>query len=158
MVDMILAKYLAVILASASPILELRGGIPLGIGMGLNPIWVFLTAVVVNCAVFFLIYFGVNMFYKKYLLHWRFFKMIVERTRQRGKPYIVKYGIFGICMFVGVPLPFTGLWTGTLLAWLLGLDWKRSFMAASLGVLMAGIIVTGISLGVITGYGILFGG
>ena len=57
-------------------------------------------------------------------------------------PKIRKYGMWGILLFVGIPLPITGAWTGTLGAWVLGLDRKRSMLAASGGVAMSATIVS----------------
>ncbi len=144
-------NYLAVVITSMLPVSELRGGIPLGIALGLDPAVVFVLAVISNAVVFFPIFFGLRFFYKKFFSNLPLAKKIVERTRKRGKPYIDKYGVWGLIIFVGVPLPITGAWTGTLLAWLLGLDWKRSFLAASFGVLMAGLIILLVSLGLVSG-------
>ena len=59
-----------------------------------------------------------------------------------------KYGFWGLPLFVAVPLPLTGAYTGTILAWLLDMNWKKAFPAVSLGVLVAGIVVLLITLGV----------
>lgn len=155
MFNSFIENYLAVIIASAAPFSELRGGIPLGLGLGLDIVTVILTAVIANCLMFFPVYFGLRFFYKRILYKWEFFHRLVERVRKKGKPYVDKYGILGICIFIAVPLPVTGLWTGTLLAWLLGLDWKRSFLAAAFGVIIAGAIVSAVSLGFLSGVSLL---
>jgi uncharacterized membrane protein len=61
---------------------------------------------------------------------------------KKGSKYVEKYEVLGLAIFVGIPLPFTGVWTGSALAWLLDLDWKKSFLAVSLGVIIAACIVT----------------
>ncbi len=58
-----------------------------------------------------------------------------------------KYGFWGLLLFVAVPLPFTGAYTGTILAWLLDTDWRKAFPAVGLGVIVAGLIVFLITLG-----------
>lgn len=77
------------------------------------------------------------------------FKRIIDRvfarTRRRGK-VVEKYGPIGLAIFVAVPLPGTGAWTGAILAFLLGLDFKKSILSIALGVLGAGIIVTSLVL------------
>ena len=144
-------KYLLVMITTMLPVSELRGGIPVGIALGLEPISVFIFAVVTNALIFFPIFFGLKIFYNRFFLLLPFARKIVERTRKKGKPYIDKYGVWGLIIFVGVPLPITGAWTGILLAWLFGLDWKRSFIAVCIGVLISGTIVMLISLGLLNG-------
>jgi uncharacterized membrane protein len=63
-----------------------------------------------------------------------------------------RYGFLGLALFVAIPLPLTGAYTGTILAWLLGTDWRKAFPAVALGVLVAGIVVLLVTLGVIEGW------
>jgi uncharacterized membrane protein len=136
-----------VLLASVSPISELRGGIPLGIlHYGLSPVLVFLIAVVANALIFFPIFFILRLFYDKLLYRIPLFDKYLENLRKRGKPAVDKYGFWGLFAFVAVPLPLTGAYTGTILAWLLGMNWKRAFPSVALGVLVAGAIVLLITL------------
>jgi len=136
-----------VILASMSPVLELRGGIPIGIGLGLDPWLVIATAVIVNCLVFFPIFIGLELLYHRFFERFAWARSIIERIRKRGKPVIDRYGLIGLAIFVAIPLPATGAWTGTIIAWLLGLNWKKSFLAVALGVIIAGAIVSAVVLG-----------
>ncbi len=142
---------IAVAITSMLPIAELRGGIPLGIALGIDPLLTFIVSVASNALVFFPVYFGLKLLSERLLKNFDIFQGFVERTRKNGKPYIDKYGTIGLALFVGIPLPVTGAWTGTLLAWLMGLEWKRSFLAVGAGVLIAGIIIILISLGVLAG-------
>jgi len=137
-----------VLLASVSPISELRGGIPLGISLGLEPWFTFLIAVVANALVFFPVFFALRLFYNKVLFRIPLFDKYLDNLRKRGKPIVDKHGFWGLALFVAVPLPLTGAYTGTILAWLLGMNWKRAFPAVSLGVLVAGVVVLLITLGV----------
>lgn len=140
---------------TALPIAELRGGIPFALVSGLDPVSAYLIAVVANSLVFFPVFFGLRFFYGKVFSRWNFVQKLVERTQKNGKPYIDKYGLFGLAIFVAIPLPMTGAWTGTALAWLLGMDWKKSFLSVAAGVLAAGLIVTAVSLGILGGLGFL---
>ena len=137
-----------VLLVTVSPISELRGGIPLGISLGLEPWFTFLIAVVANALVFFPVFFALRLFYKKVLFRIPLFDKYLDNLRKRGKPIVDKHGFWGLALFVAVPLPLTGAYTGTILAWLLDMNWKRAFPAVSLGVLVAGVVVLLITLGV----------
>lgn len=146
---------LPVIITTMLPVAELRGGIPLGIMvMGLPPSLVIPLAIVVNCLIFFPVYFGLELLYERFFIRYAWARRLIERVHRRGRPYIERYGIPGLIIFIGIPLPVTGAWTGTGIAWLLGLDWKRSFLAVCLGVLMAASIVSLVVFGLIGGAGL----
>jgi uncharacterized membrane protein len=136
------------VLITASPISELRGGIPLGISLGLDPWFTFFVAIVVNSLIFFPVFFVLRLFYDKFLFRIPLFARYLDSLRKRGKPIVDKYGFWGLFLFVAVPLPLTGAYTGTILAWLLDVDWRRAFPAVGLGVVVAGVIVFLITLGV----------
>ncbi|OGN96623.1 MAG: hypothetical protein A2Z77_01265 [Chloroflexi bacterium RBG_13_51_36] len=131
-----------VLLATVSPISELRGGIPLGIlHYGLDPWFTFFIAIIANALIFFPVFFALRLFYDKLLYRIPLFDRYLNNLRRRGKPKVDKYGFWGLFLFVAVPLPLTGAYTGTILAWLLGMDWRRAFLTVGLGVLVAGAIV-----------------
>jgi len=113
-----MAKEIALILlASVSPISELRGGIPLGIlKYELDPFFVFCIAVVANALIFFPVFFILRFFYDKVLFRIPLFSKYLDGLRRRGKPKVDKYGFWGLALFVAVPLPLTGAYTGTILA------------------------------------------
>ncbi|RLI97548.1 MAG: hypothetical protein DRO99_02910 [Candidatus Aenigmatarchaeota archaeon] len=138
---------LPVIITTMLPIAELRGGIPLGIALGLDPLSVILTAIIVNCLIFFPIYFGLRFLYQDFFSRFGWARYLIERVRKRASPYVERYGTAGIILFVGIPAPVTGAWTGTGIAWLMGLDWKKSFLAICLGVVMSATIVSIVVLG-----------
>lgn len=137
----------AVIIANLMPTLEQVGGIPLGIALGLNPIYSFLVSLTVNSLLFFPVYFSLELFYENVFSKMGLFKKYVEKSRKRGKPYVDKYGILGLALFISLPTPFTGTYTASMLSWLLDLDWKRSFLAIFIGSLIGGIIILGTTLG-----------
>lgn len=144
-----IAWTLAITLA---PITELRGGIPVGISLGLDPLFTFLLVVVANALLFFPIFFVLRLFYDKFLSRIQIFNRYLDSVRRRGKPKVDKYGFLGLVLLVGIPLPVTGVYTATILSWLLGMDWRKAFPAIALGVVMAGVIVLLITLGVIEGW------
>jgi uncharacterized membrane protein len=140
-----LTEVLKVILISATPISELRGGIPVAIfRYDFAWYWAFLVAVVGNMLPipFLLVLYDpvVKLVSKvswiKRLAEW-FFKY----TRRRGG-LVEKYGLLGLAMFVAIPLPITGAWTGSVLAYLMGIEYKRALPAIFLGVIVAAVIVT----------------
>ena len=137
--------YIWVILISILPWIELRGAIPVGIALGIDPLTTFAIAVTANILIFFPIYFMLDHFYK-YLRKYEFVRATVSKVRKKSGPRVRKYGFIGLVSFVAVPLPVTGAWTGTLIAWLMGIDPKKAFLAISLGVIIAGVLVTGIVL------------
>ncbi|MBN2099171.1 MAG: small multi-drug export protein [Dehalococcoidia bacterium] len=140
-----LTEVLNVILISATPISELRGGIPVAyFRYDFEWYWAVLVAVVGNMLPipFLLLLFDpvVKLVSKvawiKRLVEWFF-----RYTRRRGG-LVEKYGWVGLTVFVGIPLPITGAWTGSVLAYLMGIEYKRALLAIFLGVLIAAVIVT----------------
>jgi len=131
-----------VLLATLSPISELRGGIPLGIlKFEMDPLLVFVVAVVANALIFLPVFLVLCLFYDRLLCRIPLFNKYLHNLRRTGEPVVNRYGFWGLLLFVAVPLPLTGAYTGTILAWLLGMDWKKAFPAVALGVLVAGLIV-----------------
>ena len=141
---------LLVILTTVVPVSELRGGIPLGIALGLEPWLVFVVAVTTNILIFFPTRLALSWFYKSVFTRIPHFNDYLVRVRRHGEPKIRKYGLLGLLLFVAVPLPITGAYTGTVLSWLLAMEWKRSFIAVAIGVVCAGIIVMLATMGVVS--------
>ncbi|MDR0410604.1 MAG: small multi-drug export protein [Treponema sp.] len=136
-----------IIVLSFLPISELRGGIPYAIYHGTPwfvayPLCAALNALVAPVCWLFL---GTA---HKLLLKWewynRFFKRFIEKARAKLAGGVEKWGWFGVSLFVAVPLPMTGAWTGTLGAWVLGLSKWKTMLAVIVGVLIAGAIVTSV--------------
>lgn len=144
-----------VILTTALPILELRGGLPLALSLGFNPISALLLTVLINALLFFPIFFGLKAFYDMSFSKIKFVNRIIERVRKKGSPYVKKYGLIGLTIFVAIPLPMSGVYSGTILGWLLGLEWRKAFLAIALGALIAGLIVLGASIGIFTSFALL---
>lgn len=145
----ILVKYLIVFLVSMLPVVELRGAIPIAESMGLNILWYYPISIIGNILPVPIIY----LFARK-VLEWgkdkkvigNFFTWCLEKGNKGGKKLKESAGNNGIfwalLIFVGIPLPGTGAWTGTLAASFLNLDFKTSIWAVSLGVILAGIIMS----------------
>lgn len=138
------------IMLSLLPIAELRGGIPLAIYKGIHPALAFAVCVAANIVVIPLVYLFLD-FLHHHFLAWRWYKKVfdhfLERARQRTHRYVERYGYWGLAVFVAIPLPMTGAYTGTLAAWFFGMNRKKAFLAIAAGVVIAGIIVTTVLVG-----------
>ena len=145
----IFIKYLIVWLVSMVPIVELRGAIPIAEGLGLNIFIYYPIAIIGNMLPVPIIF----LFARK-VLEWgkdkkiigKFFTWCLEKGEKGGEKLKKTAGntgiFFALLIFVGIPLPGTGAWTGTLAASFLNLDFKTSISAVTLGVLLAGIIMS----------------
>ena len=142
-----LPQEIAVILTAALPVLELRGAIPLGIVLHMPLFKVYILSVFGNLLPVIPLLYIYHYFFGR-LSKFRIFRWWVERVRERSG--IVKRLYFwGLVIFVSIPLPVTGAWTGALAASLCKLGIRKSFFAILLGVLLAGLIVSMVSLGAI---------
>ncbi len=130
------------------PGIELRGSIPLGIlQFKFNPFKVFLVLTVANILIIPLVF----LFWDFALFLARKIKFIdnyLKRLDFRSRKVIEKYGFWGLAFFVAIPLPGTGAYTGAFIAELFDMDKGKAFWAISIGVLVAGIIVTVMSMGI----------
>lgn len=139
-----------VFLVSLLPILELRGGIITGFLLGLDLSQSFLIAFIGNIIPIPFILMFIKFIFRQ--MKKTRLKGMVEKleTKAIGKSdQIQKYAYLGLLIFVGIPLPGTGAWTGSLIAALLNMDVKKSFVAIILGVIMAGIIMSIFSYGLL---------
>jgi len=140
--------WLYVIVITFIPWIELRGSIPVAIlGYNLNPLAVFVVTVLANIAVILPAFVFLDWVFHL-LERVPFFRRQLERTRQKAKPYIEKYGMVGLALFVGVPLPGTGAYSGALAAHIFGMKDRRAFVSISAGVFLAGVAVTLMTAGV----------
>ena len=142
---------LYLILISMFPFIELRGAIPVGIGFGLNPVEVFIICVIANCIPIPFIIFLIKPLFR-WLKRFSLFEKIITKLEhladsKSGKITAYKYEMVGLLLFVGIPLPGTGAWSGALIAALLNMRIKHAFTAIVLGVILAGVLVTLISAG-----------
>ena len=144
-------KWFYLFCISMLPIVELRGGIPAGAAMGLSFWPVYLTCVLGNLLpVPFLILFAKKIleFLSTLPRIGGFFQKIIRRADQKAAE-IGHYEKWGLFLFVAIPLPGTGAWTGSLIAVLFGMKPKKSLLFIFLGVLTAGLIMSLLSFGVL---------
>lgn len=142
-------ELLKVFLISAVPLVEQRGAIPIGILVyNLNPLLVAVVSLLGSFLPAPLIYLFFNRILKWMKTVSKFKKItdFIEKKVQKGSKKIERYKEIGLIAFVGIPLPTTGLWTGTAAAAFLGLDFKKSMFCAFVGGIISAILITGISL------------
>jgi uncharacterized membrane protein len=147
-------KYLIIFLISMVPLIELRGAIPIAVGMGLPVIPSILISIVGNMLPVPFIF-----LFARRILEWgkdkplvgNFFSWCLDKGEKGGRKLEAKAGrglYWALLLFVGIPVPGTGAWTGTLAASLLNMDFKKSVLYVLLGILLAGAIMIVLSLGV----------
>ncbi|MBR4622658.1 MAG: small multi-drug export protein [Ruminococcus sp.] len=145
-------KYILTFLISMVPIVELRGGIPIGVGMGVD--WKLAVAI---CMVGNMLPVPIIFFFARKVLEWGadkpviggFFSWCLKKGHKGGEKLKKSTGrgiYWGLFLFVGIPLPVTGAWTGTLAASMLDLDFKKSVVAIMCGVMLAAVIITTLTL------------
>ena len=152
-------RELCVFFCAMLPIIELRGAIPLGAGLGL-PWWQsFIYAVIGNILpVPFIL-----LFIKK-IIAWtttcrikflnKFGNWLVKKA-EKNREKIEKYSFWGVCLFVAIPLPMTGAWTGTLVASVIDMKFWKALLSAFIGVLIAATVVTLIAYGALAAFSFL---
>lgn len=161
-----LKKYIIVFLISMIPLIELRGAVPVGLsnafGDPLPVIPLYIVCIIANMLPVPIIF-----FFARKVLEWgadkkyigKFFTFCLEKGEKGGKKLQEKAGrglYFALFLFVGIPLPGTGAWTGTLAASLLDMDFKKSVIAVMAGVVLAGVIMGLASAGVFGALGAIF--
>ncbi|RLF49621.1 MAG: ligand-binding protein SH3 [Thermoplasmata archaeon] len=148
-----LPPWLVVFLISMIPFVELRGAIPVAILIYHMPVLTaYIIAVIGNMVpvIPILIFLGsVEKWLRKYEIWARAMDKLFDKTRRRASRSVERYEEVGIMLFVAIPLPMTGAWTGSLIAYLFGLEIKKSTFVILLGVLIAGLVVTAATLGAI---------
>lgn len=162
----IILKYILVFLVSMVPLVELRGAIPFGLspllGDPLPILPLYIVSIIGNMLPVPLIF-----FFARKVLEWgankkfigKFFRFCIEKGEKGGKALQAKAGrglYVALFIFVGIPLPGTGAWTGTLAASFLNMNFKKSSIAVMAGVILAGIIMGLASFGVFGAVGAIF--
>ena len=151
-----LGAHFGVMICAMLPIIELRGAIPLGAALSM-PWWLnYICAVVGNMLPIPFIL----LFVRKFIA-WmtasrvRFFNRIggwLTRKAEKNRGRIEKYSFWGVCLFVAIPLPITGAWTGSLVAATIDMKFWKAMLSCLLGVMIAGVIMTLASYGVVAAF------
>ncbi len=144
-----LQDYLKVFFCSMIPIIELRGSIPMGATLQLPMIPTFLLSVVGNMlpVPFILLFIRHVLKWMNGVRHLDKVALWVEKKAQKNTVKVQRFATFGLVLFVGIPLPGTGAWTGALVAAFLDMRLKYSLPSIFCGVLIAGVIMTLVSYG-----------
>ena len=161
-----LKKYILVFLISMIPLIELRGAIPVGLSTVLGDPLPIIPLYIV-CIIANMLPVPIIFFFARKVLVWgtdkkyigKFFTFCLNKGEKAGKKLQEKAGnglYFALLLFVGIPLPGTGAWTGTLAASLLDMDFKKSIIYVMLGVILAGVIMGLASAGVFGAIGKIF--
>lgn len=139
-------ELLKVFLMSAVPIVEQRGAIPMGIFMyNINPVLVCIVSFLgslLPVPFILLLFNSIFKWMKKYKI-FDPLNNIIENKIRKNTGKLEKYKEIGLIIFVGIPLPTTGLWTGSAVAAFMGLDFKKSFLCTVVGGLISAIVITG---------------
>ena len=151
-----LGAHFGVILCSMIPIIELRGAIPLGMALDL-PWWQsYIYAVIGNMLpIPFILLFITKIIGWMSRCKVKFFNKIgnwLAGKAEKNREKIEKYSFWGVCLFVAVPLPVTGAWTGSLVAAVIGMKFWKALLSCFIGVLIAGAVVTLISYGALAAF------
>lgn len=157
-----LTSYIIIFFISMVPLIELRGAIPYAVIFGLPMLPSYLICILGN-----MIPVPIIFLFARRVLEWgadkpvigKFFSFCLEKGHKGGVKLQQKAGrglFLGLLLFVGIPVPGTGAWTGTLAASLLDMDFKSSVLAVLLGVILAGVIMGLVSTGALGAFGALF--
>ena len=144
-------KEILVFIISLMPILELRGGLIAAALLGLDPIPSYLISIIGNVipVPFILLLITKILDWMRKSKHFQGVAKWLDEKVDKHKGQIEKFGYLGIIIFVGIPLPGTGAWTGSLIASVLGMEKKKTFLAVLLGIIMASIIMMFLSFGIL---------
>lgn len=140
-----IGKLITTLFIAMVPVIELRGAIPIGVGLGL-PYWVsVLVSLIGNIIpVPFIIVFikAIFAWIRKVMPKLNGFVTKLEQRAEKNRATVEKYAFWGLFLFVAIPLPGTGAWTGALIAAMMDMPLKKAFPSVALGVITAAIIVT----------------
>ena len=131
------------------PISELRGAIPFMLANKMPVLFTYLYCTAFNALVAPLAYLflaSVHKIFYRIVWYRNFFERFVEKARHKVQKEVDKYGFLGLLVFVAIPLPITGAYSGTLGAWILGMDKKKTMLCVAGGVLISGLIVTAVAV------------
>ncbi len=149
MVDDVLHRVIQVMLLSLAPVVELRIAIPYGITKGLHPLVAITAAVVATWAVIVPMFVVMDLFYNRFFSRIGLIRRIVEEIRARGRGHVERWEVIGVGIYVSLPIPGPGVYSGVVLAWIFGLPRRQAIISLMAGVLVSALLVAGISTPVI---------
>lgn len=146
MLDNIIIKYLITFFLGMCPIIEIRGAIPVGVGLGLSYFEAFIVGFIANIIpIYFIVKFIGPIF--EFFRRWKIFRVIIDWASERATKHIEEseklqnFTALGLFLFVAIPLPGTGAWVGSLIANFLHVPFKKAWIPLVSGVLVAGCII-----------------
>jgi uncharacterized membrane protein len=144
-----LPPYVKYLVLTAVPWIELRGAVPWAVQQGETaylPL-IAITNILIFFPTFFILEFVYDLIPEGSWLHRK-----LENARAKAHPLVEKYGVIGLALFVAIPLPGTGAYSGSAASWLLGMDWRKALLGVALGVLIALALVWALSEAVSFGF------
>lgn len=155
MLDNIIVKYLITFFLGMCPIIEIRGAIPVGVGLGLSYLEAFIAGFLGNIVpIFFIVKFIGPIF--EFFRRWKIFRTIIDWASNKATKKIEEseklqnYTAFGLFVFVAIPIPTTGAWVGSLIANFLHVPLKKAWPPLAAGVFTAGLIVLAATGSIVT--------
>lgn len=143
-----LPPYLKYLVLAFVPTIELRGAVPWAVQQGDRA---FLPLILIaNWLIFWPTYWGLEWIYE-HIPENTWVHRKLEKIRHKAHPLVEKYGVLGLAVFVSIPLPGTGAYSGSAAAWLLDMEWRKAFLSVTLGVAIAFGVVWGLSEAVAAG-------
>jgi len=144
-----LPPYAKYVVLTFIPWIELRGAVPWAVQQG-DQVYLPIIAIT-NCVIFFPTYFILEWVYE-HIPEGSWIHRKLESIRTKAHPKVERFGLLGLALFVAIPLPGTGAYSGSVAAWLLDFEWKRGFLGVVIGVLVAFGIVCALAEGVAAGF------
>ena len=145
-----LPPQITIFITSMIPLIELRGSIPLGFFFGLAPETIYLLTVIGSLIPAFFILLLLNPISNFLMKHFeicnKFFTKLFANTREKHTDAIIKYGPIFLVVFVAIPLPGSGAWTGSLLAFLFDIKYWQAISLIAIGLAISGLIMIGLSI------------
>ena len=141
-------------LASLTPLGELRAGIPIALASGhrlWEAFWLCTIANMLAIPIAFFFFDKLHNYFIRFQRYERLFERYVARIRKKGDRWVEKYGAPGLILFVAIPIPGSGAYTGCLAAWIFDVNRKHAFISIMVGVAIAGLLVTAIAAGIVKG-------
>jgi uncharacterized membrane protein len=140
---------------SISPFGEAKGGIPYALLNGVNMYWAFLFCFLANVAVFPIMSFFLDVI-NRYMFRWYNYKKVAIYIGRRAKAgageSVKKYGFWGLMIFVSLPLPGTGVYSGSIAGYLFGMERKKAFLANTIGIFISCVIVWATTIAAMKGF------